>query len=257
MLPRIDMLGRLKMSREIKRSIASHRREMLAFASELIAIPKENPPGKAAEECARVLRDRLRRMGFPAEPKTPGHSVRSFYGRGKRMLYFHGHFDVVPAASPAQFPPSIRGEKLFGRGSSDMRSCLVAMIYAVRAIQECGLKLDGRIALTFVADEETGGARGSQLLVDHGLIEKDAGMLTPEPTGGVIWNASRGAVSLRATLRGKTAHVGLARAGRNAFEFMLTAAQELMELKAKVHARKTRYSIRPTAARHSILLLGG
>src|SRR4030088_2206953 len=115
MLPKIDMLGGLKMLREIKHSIASHRRQMLEFARELIAIPTENPPGKAAEECARVLRDRLRRMGFPIEPKTPGHSIRSFYGRGKPALYFHGHFDVVPAASPAQFQPSIRAEKLFGR----------------------------------------------------------------------------------------------------------------------------------------------
>jgi len=258
MLPKIAMLGGLKMSREIKHSIASHRREMLEFARELVSIPTENPPGRAAEECARLLRDRLRSMGFPIEPRTPGGSIRSFYGRGKRTLYFHGHFDVVPAASPAQFQPAIREGKLLGRGSSDMKGGLVSMIYAVRAIQECGLKLDGRIALTFVADEETGGARGSQLLVDHGLIEKDAaGMLTPEPTGGVIWNASRGAVSLRATLWGKTAHVGLAHAGRNAFESMLTSAQQLMKLKAKIGARKTRYSIRPAAARHSILLLGG
>jgi acetylornithine deacetylase/succinyl-diaminopimelate desuccinylase-like protein len=120
------------------------------------------------------------------------------------------------------------------------------------------VKLDGRIALTFVPDEETGGARGSQVLVDRGLIEKDAaGMLTPEPTGGVVWNASRGAVSLRVTLKGKAAHVGLSHAGRNAFESMLTACQEIIALKAKVSVHKTRYSIRPSAARHSILLLGG
>ncbi len=82
-------------------------------------------------------------------------------------------------------------------------------------------------------------------------------MLTPEPTSGVVWNASRGALSLRVTLKGKAAHVGLAHAGRNAFESMLTTALVLMELKAKVNARKTHYAIRPAAARHSILLLGG
>jgi len=123
-----------------------------------------------------VLRDRLRRLGFPIEPKTPGGSVRSFYGRGKPTLYFHGHFDVVPAASPAQFQPAIRAGKLFGRGSSDMKGGLVAMIYAMRAIQECALKLDGRIALIFVAYEETGGARSSQVLAPQfemcpGLLE--------------------------------------------------------------------------------------
>ena len=246
------------MSRELRQSIASHRREMLEFTRELISLPTENPPGAATAECARVLRDRLRRMEFPIEPKTPGGTVRSFYGRGERTLYFHGHFNVVPAASRTQFQPIIRAGKLFGRGSSDMKGGLVAMIYAVRALQECAVKLDGRTALTFVPDEETGGARGSEVLADQGLIEKDAvGMLTPEPTSGVVWNASRGAVSMRITLKGKAAHVGLAHAGRNAFESMLTAAQALMELKTKVSARKTRYSIRPAPARRSILLLGG
>ena len=246
------------MALDLERNIASHRREMLEFARALISIPTENPPGTAAKECAAMLGDRLRRMKLPIEPKTPVGLVRSFYGRGKRTLYFHGHYDVVPAASRAQFTPVIRRGELLGRGSSDMKGGLVAMIYAVRALRECHVKLDGRIALTFVPDEETGGARGSQVLVDHGLIEKDAiGMLTPEPTDGVVWNASRGAVSLRVILRGKSAHVGLSHAGRNAFESMLAACRKLTELKVKVSARKTRYPIRPAAARHSILLLGG
>jgi succinyl-diaminopimelate desuccinylase len=258
MLAELKMPRERNVSHELKQSITSHGREMLEFARELISIPTENPPGMAATQCAAVLRDRLRRMKFPIEPKTLGGIVRSFYGRGQRTLYFHGHYDVVPAASRAQFQPAVRAGKLFGRGSSDMKGGLVAMIYAVRALEECAVKPDGRIALTFVPDEETGGARGTQVLADHGLIEKNAvGMLTPEPTGGVVWNASRGAISMRVTLKGKTAHVGLAHAGRNAFESMLTACQEMMTLKAKVSDRKTRYSIRPAPARRSILLLGG
>jgi acetylornithine deacetylase/succinyl-diaminopimelate desuccinylase-like protein len=105
MAPKIDILGGHNMARELNQSIASHRREMLEFAHELIVIPPENPPGRAAKECAGMLRDRLRCMGFSTEPKTPGGSVRSFYGRG----------------------------------SSGMKSGLVAIIYAVRAIQECNL----------------------------------------------------------------------------------------------------------------------
>jgi acetylornithine deacetylase/succinyl-diaminopimelate desuccinylase-like protein len=45
------------MARELKWRIASHRRDMLEFASTLISIPTENPPGKAAEECARRLKE--------------------------------------------------------------------------------------------------------------------------------------------------------------------------------------------------------
>jgi acetylornithine deacetylase/succinyl-diaminopimelate desuccinylase-like protein len=82
-------------------------------------------------------------------------------------------------------------------------------------------------------------------------------MLTPEPTGGVIWNANRGAISLRATMRGKAAHVGRQFEGVNAFERSLPAIARLAEIKKEVELRETRENIAPAAARKSILLLGG
>jgi succinyl-diaminopimelate desuccinylase len=246
------------MLQELKASLASHRREMLELTCALISIPTENPPGNAYGDCARLLRDRLRRMGLPIDTGIPGSCVRSLYGLGKRTLCFHGHFDVVPADARKQFRPVARAGRLYGRGSSDMKSGLVAMIYAVRAIRESRIALDGRIALTFVPDEETGGARGSGLLKKHGLLDKDCtGMLTPEPTSGVVWNASRGAISLRVTLKGKPAHVGLSNSVPNPFEAMLSVAQRLRELKAEIGSRRTRFAIQPAAARNSILLLGG
>src|SRR5439155_22258515 len=83
------------------------------------------------------------------------------------------------------------------------------------------------------------------------------GMLTAEPTSRVIWNANRGAITLRITVRGKPAHVGMHYQGVNAFEGMLIAAGALAELKAEVSARQTAAAIEPEAARASILLLGG
>jgi acetylornithine deacetylase/succinyl-diaminopimelate desuccinylase-like protein len=82
-------------------------------------------------------------------------------------------------------------------------------------------------------------------------------MLTPEPTGGVIWNANRGAISLRATMRGKAAHVGRQFDGVNAFERSLPAIVRLADIKKKVELRETEQNIAPAAARKSILLLGG
>lgn len=258
-------------------AIASYRDEMLDFTKVLVAIPTENPPGRSYWECIDVIARKLQEFGLDAAllevPQTAGSAVaaaqpdreserryclQSFYGQGRRTLYFHGHYDVVPAASPAQFQPYVEGGNLFGRGSSDMKGGLVAMIYAVRAIQECGIKLDGRIGLTIVPDEETGGEGGSRYLAAAGLLGKDGiGMLTPEPTSGVIWNSSRGALSLRVTVKGKPAHVGLHYRGVNAFERMLEVAKALQELKAEVEARKTGFHIEPDAARGSILLMGG
>lgn len=230
---------------------------MLDLAKRLIAIPSENPPGNHYEECARILLDELVKLGFE-NVKREGLCVLASAGTGRRTLYFSGHYDVVPAQSCNQFQPHIQGGNLFGRGSSDMKSGLAAMIHAAATVRDEGLLNRGQIGIVLVPDEETAGPQGSRDLNARGLLGKDAvGMLTPEPTGGVIWNASRGAVTLRATLRGKSAHVGRQFEGINAFERAVPAITRLMDIKKEVELRETRQNIAPAAARKSILLLGG
>ena len=185
-------------------------------------------------------------------------SLLAHYGSGNPALYFHGHYDVVPAQSPQQFVPSRKDHFLFGRGSCDMKGGIVAMLYAIRALKECGVTLAGRIGLVLVPDEETGGQRGSARLAKYGILGRDRiGMLTAEPTSGVVWNANRGAITLRVTVLGKSAHVGLQHQGQNAFERMHYVVGRLLELKREVEQRATAYDIGMEQARNSILMLGG
>lgn len=237
--------------------ISRDRQAMVDLTRELIAIPTENPPGACYEEAAALLLTRLRALGFD-DACREGDCVLSFVGSGSRTLYFSGHYDVVPAQRREQFSPLVRDDVIVGRGSSDMKAGLAAMIYAARALRDCGALDHGRIGLVFVPDEETAGPRGSRDLAARGILGIDGiGMLTPEPTEGVVWNANRGAISLRVTVRGKHAHVGRQHEGVNAFEGMLVIARALVDLKRDVEARRTRYSIEPDVARHSILMLGG
>jgi succinyl-diaminopimelate desuccinylase len=230
---------------------------MLDLAKRLIAIPSENPPGNQYQECARILFEELTQLGFE-DVRREGACVLASVGSGKRTLYFSGHYDVVPAQRREQFLPRIEGANLFGRGSSDMKAGLAAMIYAAVAARDEGLLQSGRIGIVLVPDEETAGSRGSRHLQAHSLLGKDGvGMLTPEPTGGVVWDSNRGAISLRATMRGRTAHVGRQFDGVNAFEHALPAMARLLEIKKEVELRETQYTIAPAAARKSILLLGG
>jgi succinyl-diaminopimelate desuccinylase len=230
---------------------------MLDLTKRLIAIPSENPPGNQYEECAHILIDELNRLDFD-DARREGACVLASAGSGSRTLYFSGHYDVVPAQSQDQFQPRVEGSNLFGRGSSDMKSGLAAMIHAAAAARDEELLSTGRIGIVLVPDEETTGPRGSRDLHARGLLGRDGvGMLTPEPTGGVIWNANRGAISLRATMRGKAAHVGRQFEGVNAFERALPAMARLAEIKKEVELRETLQSIAPAAARKSILLLGG
>lgn len=230
---------------------------MLDLTKRLIAIPSENPPGDHYEECACILSDELGRLRFD-DVRREGACVLASAGTGPRTLYFSGHYDVVPAQSRDQFQPCVKGHNLFGRGSSDMKSGLAAMIHAAAAARDEGLLRSGRIGIVLVPDEETAGPQGSRDLDARGLLGKDGiGMLTLEPTGGVVWNANRGAISLRATMRGKAAHVGRQFEGVNAFERALPAMARLADIKKDVELRETKYNIAPPAARKSILLLGG
>jgi succinyl-diaminopimelate desuccinylase len=227
-------------------TIRSHRGAMIALTRELVAIPSENPPGNCYAETVKLLTLRLRELGF-TDTRIEGDCVLSFAGEGERTLYFSGHYDVVPAQSPSQFEPELKGANLFGRGSSDMKSGLAAMIYAALALRQTSALQGGRIGLVFVPDEETAGPRGSRYLAERGLLGRNAiGMLTPEPTGGVVWNGNRGAITLKVTVRGKSAHVGRQHEGINAFERMIAVAQALQALKAEVEGEQS-----------SILMLGG
>src|SRR5258706_9356819 len=82
-------------------------------------------------------------------------------------------------------------------------------------------------------------------------------MLVAEPTSGVVWNANRGAISLRVRVLGKSAHVGLQHQGANAFERMHRVVERLQELKREVEQRSTRCAVGAEQRRNSILMLGG
>jgi acetylornithine deacetylase/succinyl-diaminopimelate desuccinylase family protein len=250
----------------LRRAIDAHRDGIVRLMSDLVRIPTENPPGRHYRAAVDLLSARMTALGLAPgiieipsdEGREPRLALTASYGTGSRAVVFHGHYDVVPASAAGQFEPVWQSDTLFGRGSADMKGGLAAMLYAVRALADCRVPLDGRVTLMFVPDEETGGRLGSEYLAAHGHLDRGAiGMLTAEPTSGVVWNANRGAISLLVTVRGRPAHVGLQHLGVNAFERMMVVAALLSELKAEVEVRQTAHVVEPDAARSSILLIGG
>jgi acetylornithine deacetylase/succinyl-diaminopimelate desuccinylase family protein len=249
----------------LTRALEAHKDDIFELAGDLMRIPSENPPGECYRQCVDRIRSELDRLGFacrvveaPGCTERPRYNLLAFHGEGQRTLYFHGHYDVVPAQSREQFVPRVENGQLTGRGSADMKAAVAGMIHAAAIVKESGIPLRGRIGLCIVPDEETGGQGGSRYLDEIGLLGSDGfAMLTPEPTGGVVWNANRGAITLRITVKGRPAHVGLQHRGINAFELMLEVARALQKLKSEVEARTTGWRIVPEEAAHSILMLGG
>src|SRR5207253_1799684 len=105
--------------------------EMAAILAELVAIPTENPPGRNYRACADALENRVREFGIECERVDTADlnkdgrespvCLLAGYGRGTETLYFHGHYDVVPAQTPQQFRPLRKEHYVFGRGSCDMK----------------------------------------------------------------------------------------------------------------------------------------
>jgi acetylornithine deacetylase/succinyl-diaminopimelate desuccinylase family protein len=238
---------------DLDRAIDADRGAMRGLLAALVSMPTENPPGTGYAPCVRLIESALEaldveheRVEIPSPPEAPRIAVFAWIGAPGPTLYFHGHYDVVPAQSPDQFTPRVEGDTLFGRGSSDMKSGLVAMLYAAKALRASGATLERRLGLVFVPDEETGGTHGSAALAASGLLARDAiGMLLPEPTSGVIWNANRGALTLEVTVKGRAAHVGMAHQGINAFERAVAIVNRLLALK------------RDVGRADSVLLVGG
>ena len=260
----------------IRAWLGKHENELTSFLADLVAVPTENPPGTHHGACLEVLERWIKRCGLacerlssqPEDPSAPAVLVARFpdepgrpssFTRGNPgTLYFHGHYDVVPAQSREQFQPVRKSHFLFGRGACDMKGGIVSMLYAIRALRETAPRWNGRVALTLVPDEETGGEKGSAWLAANGLLGRDGiGMLTAEPTSGVVWNANRGAISLRVQVKGRSAHVGLQHQGENAFERMHFVVRHLVELKEEVERHATRFKTGAEQTRNSILMLGG
>lgn len=250
--------------KEIREKIKAWRPSIIETLSDLVATPTVNPPGHYYRECVDYLCAKLRDWDIDhkiisvLKGGQSRFSVVGFIGKGKDNLHFHAHYDVVPADSSQQFKPRLQGNRLYGRGSSDMKSGLASMLFALRLIRERDMKLKGRISFSIVPDEETGGEGGTQYLIESDQLPRaNLGMLMPEPTSGVIWNANKGALTYRVTIKGRSAHVGLEHQGTNAFEHMLQVAQSLLDLKKDIQKRKTRLTIKPAEANRSVMLIGG
>lgn len=188
---------------------------------ELVRIDTINPTSverPAAEHLARLLEA----GGFAVSRHefAPGRtSLVARHGPGTRpALCFAGHIDTVPlGAAPwtrQPFGAEIADGKLYGRGSSDMKSGVAAFVCAALDVARTDPRAE--LLLAVVAGEETG-CEGSALLArTAGALGPAGALLVAEPTGNAPLVGHKGALWLEARTRGVTAHGSMPERGVNA-----------------------------------------
>lgn len=158
------------------------------------------------------------------------------YGRfngneNSKTVLFNGHIDVMPADTDNgwmydPFSATIQNGKMYGRGTVDMKSGLMASIMAVKLLQDAQIDLPGNVIITSVCDEE-GGGNGSIQAVMRGL--KADAVVNCEPTDGELIVAHMGWVFFKVTFKGKSCHSGMKNNGVSAIEKAIKVINALIE----------------------------
>lgn len=229
------------------------RDEIIKFHQRIIQIPSENPPSKY-KEVANFTEAKMKEMGLITNIKR-NNVIGEFGNNNGKTLILNGHYDTVEAFkkwTKDPFGGEIIDGKIYGRGASDDKSSVTAELFAIKALLELGIKLNGKVILTAVGDEETGGLRGAEYILSSGLVSGDACLLGDAPcdypfgyTGGTMY--------ITFTINGKQAH-GLSfpdhpdpyrteQSGINTIERMLKIMNFLMKLKEEFLLRETKYPL--------------
>jgi acetylornithine deacetylase len=234
--------------------------DAVSLARALVRVDSRNPslvPGAPGEKnVAELLAGVLTNWGFRVElhDALPGRpNVVARIGKpGGRTLMFNGHLDVVgvDGMTHAPWDAAEWGDRIYGRGSSDMKSGIAAMCAAAARVAG---EVDGEIVVAAVAVEEYESA-GTRSLIERG-IRADAAIVT-EPTQLAIMPAHLGFVWIDVTTHGRAAHGSRWDLGVDAIRHAGLVLSELdrfdaEELPQRRHALLGRPSV------HASLISGG
>ena len=203
--------------------VERRRDRLVELVRELVRTPSENtPPIGAERDCQTYIAHVLRTAGWNPEiyelstvsglvdhplywpgrdyANRPNLIARRPGAGGGRSLVLSGHIDTVPRGTQPwtrdPFSGAVDGNRLYGRGSNDMKAGVATNLFVAEALAELGLELAGDVLFETVVDEEFGGVNGTLAGRLRGF-NADACVLS-EPSFLRVVPAQRG---------GRTAHV--------------------------------------------------
>jgi glutamate carboxypeptidase len=173
----------------------------------------------AADACARLIAAEWRKRGVPVEllqQKHRGPHLRIIWAPGKTkprsQLLVLGHYDTVYASGTlAKMPFRTAAGRVFGPGVFDMKAGIVQALFALDAIQRCGVALAKRLVFLWTSDEEIG-SESSRRLLETEAKRSDAVFVLEPALGpkGLLKTARKGVGEAEIIVRGRASHAGLA-----------------------------------------------
>ncbi len=211
----------------------------LALTRLLIARPSVTPHDAG---CQQVMGERLERIGFSVEHMRFGDVDNLWATRGGQgpLLVFAGHTDVVPPGDLARwesdpFEATTIGSDLMGRGASDMKASLAAMVVACENFVREHPDHSGRIGFLITSDEE-GPAKEGTVKVMEALTARGESIdwcVVGEPSstrqlGDLVKNGRRGSLNATLVIHGKQGHIAYPHLADNPIHGALPALNALV-----------------------------
>jgi len=206
--------------------VDEERERIVAFFRGFVRCKSPNPPGDTTA-AAGFIGDFLRDEGLEfrviaPQPKMPN-LVAAFDGaRAGKHLVLNGHIDVFPVGDGTGWTKDPWGGelvdgKIYGRGACDMKAGTSASIFTYAFLHRIRQRLNGRLTLTAVSDEETFGPWGARYLVEHHPEVLGDCLLNGEPGSPyTIRFGEKGPLWLEFKIRTKGAHGAYTHASESA-----------------------------------------
>ena len=218
--------------------------DAVSLTRSLLAFDTINPPGRE-RDCARHAGALLEEWGFRVayheyEPGRTSVVARAGGSDARAPLCLTGHLDTVALGarqwSKDPFSGETDGDRLYGRGASDMKAGVAAILLAARAFSG---RLQGTpgVVIVLTAAEE-GGCIGSYNLAKSELLGRAGALVVGEPTANYPYVGHKGSIKFHARFKGVSAHGSMPQLGDNAIYKAARAvsALESFDFRAKPHA---------------------
>jgi succinyl-diaminopimelate desuccinylase len=218
--------------------------DAVSLTRSLLAYDTINPPGRE-RDCARHAGALLEEWGFRVayheyEPGRTSLVARAGGSDARAPLCLTGHLDTVALGarrwSKDPFAGETDGDRLYGRGASDMKAGVAAILLAARSFARRFDATPGVVIVLTAAEE--GGCIGSYNLAKSELLGRAGALVVGEPTANYPYVGHKGSIKFHARFRGVSAHGSMPELGENAIYKAARAVQALesFDFRASAHA---------------------
>jgi len=230
------------MRNKIEKILKEIEVDMIRFTQELVKIKSFT---QEESEIAMCVKQKMIDLGYDDVIQDPMGNIIGVIGSGETKIMYDSHLDTVQEGDVSKwtmnpFGGDIKDDKIYGRGTVDMKSAIAASVYAGYAIKELGLDKDKTIYVSTSVMEEDFDGEALMYILKSQNIAPDMTVIC-EPSSLQIATGHRGRALIKVTTEGVSAHGSAPDKGLNAIYKMTTITERIKALQEVFQTSKKEF----------------